>query len=90
MTRTNQVCLIEQYCCSYFIHFSGEDWDELERKAARCMSYYLSFPSLILMLFVADKKKTEMNGHGGSDSDSDRPKKKKAPAKGKPNGKGKR
>ncbi len=43
------------------------------------MSYYLSFPSLILMLFVADKKKTEMNGHGGSDSDSDRPKKKKGP-----------
>ncbi|KAG6331187.1 hypothetical protein ID866_7902 [Astraeus odoratus] len=71
----------------------GDDWDELERKAAKCNV------SLLILWeghsneasFLADSKRaTEAKGHRGSDdSDDDRPKKKSAP-KVKANGKGKR
>jgi hypothetical protein len=76
---------------------SGEDWDELERKAAKCKAHLTSSghePELIST--SADKKRTEGGRNKDDESDdSDRPKK-KAPAKSKPhakasaNGKGKR
>lgn len=71
----------------------GEDWDELERKAAKCAcSFFLvtGFAyALVLTSFVfnvADKKRAELGkGHGSDDDDDDdRPKKS---AKAKPKGK---
>jgi hypothetical protein len=73
---------------------SGEDWDELERKAAKCKAHLIAIGHELIST-TADKKRAE-GGHKGDESDdSDRPKK-KAPAKSKPhakasaNGKGKR
>ena len=76
---------------------SGEDWDELERKAAKCKAHLISSghePELIST--SADKKRAEGGRTKDDESDdSDQPKK-KAPAKSKPhakasaNGKGKR
>ncbi len=74
---------------------SGEDWDELERKAAKCKAHLISNghePELIST--TADKKRTEVGLKGDESDDSERPKK-KAPAKSKhhpkasANGKGK-
>ena len=58
----------------------GDDWDELEKKAAKCVyfSYLLDYSPL--MRETADKKRVE-GGGGASDSDDDKPKKKKAPVK---------
>ena len=72
---------------------SGDDWDELEKKAAKCKQalnvsayiiVYSKRPSLI-----ADRKRAETGRGADSDeSDDDRPKKKKQPAaKPKANGK---
>ncbi|KZT26342.1 FACT complex subunit SPT16 [Neolentinus lepideus HHB14362 ss-1] len=58
----------------------GEDWDELERKAAKCKSFgsITVSPSLIPVL-LADRKRAESGrGHDSDDSDA---KPKKAPAK---------
>lgn len=79
-------------------YFQGEDWDELERKAAKCKSNFNLQVSTNWTNSTADKKRVEGGQGKGDDSDdSDRPKK-KAPAKsksksqGKPpaNGKGRR
>ena len=75
---------------------SGEDWDELERKAAKCKAVLISSghePALISI--TADKKRTEGGRKDDDSDDSDRPKKKapaksKAQAKASANGKGKR
>lgn len=70
----------------------GDDWEELERKAAKC-TYINHRPSfLILICKPADSKRAaEAKGtHGDSESDDDRPKKKKVAAKPKTNGKSKK
>jgi hypothetical protein len=71
---------------------SGEDWDELERKAAKCKAH-LIYSRHELISPTADKKRTE-GGRKDEDSDDSTRPKKKAPAKSKPqakaNGKGKR
>ncbi|KAJ7871485.1 FACT complex subunit SPT16 [Mycena olivaceomarginata] len=56
----------------------GEDWDELERKAAKCK--HLPRPQ-------TRRWRGQKNEDDSDDSDSDRPKKKKSPAKAKTNGK---
>lgn len=72
----------------------GDDWDELERKAAKC-TCQVSVGYLVLtsVCVAADSKRAEAaKSRGESDeSDDDRPKKKKGAAakgaKGKANGK---
>lgn len=72
----------------------GDDWDELERKAAKCKHLRHKL-SIIANFFLptADKKTIEIKKTKGNDSDDSdaRPKKKsapsKAPAKGSSSGK---
>jgi hypothetical protein len=71
---------------------AGEDWDELERKAAKCKRLPFISPSVFLtpLLPKADLKRADGGAKkrdDSDDSDSDRPKKKKSPAKAKTNGK---
>ena len=77
----------------------GDDWDELERKAAKCTLGAFCRLKHRLTFSVADKKRNEPNGKTREhySDDSDRPKKKgpakkngAAPAKGKAAAKGKR
>lgn len=63
----------------------GEDWDELERKAAKGQCLVSQYHLHMLTFATADKKRIE-TGKGHESDDSDRPKKKAAP-KGKTNGK---
>jgi hypothetical protein len=55
----------------------GDDWDEMERKAAKCegFSAFLLVSANLLHL-IADKKKLE-NGKGHRSDDDDSPRKKK-------------
>ena len=59
----------------------GEDWDELEKKAAKCLCYssVVPFESSRSTSSIADKKRAEAGLGHGSDEESDRPKKKAAP-----------
>ena len=73
----------------------GEDWDELEKKAAKCMwspDFLIQDCLTLFMILTADRKRAETNGrHGESDSDDDRPKKSKSSKSApKTNGKSKR
>ncbi|EIW85375.1 FACT complex subunit SPT16 [Coniophora puteana RWD-64-598 SS2] len=67
----------------------GDDWDELERKAAKCK--LISYSNNPVLMFPADAKHAEVKGGRGSDSEDERPKKKKGAAasgsKGRANGK---
>jgi len=55
----------------------GEDWDEMERKAAKCEKFSLSLLTYVDFLhLLADKKKLE-NGKGPRSDDDDPPRKKK-------------
>jgi len=54
----------------------GDDWDELERKAAKCMFQYRSYKLTVLTFKPADQKRAEGKKTGGSDdSEDERPKK---------------
>lgn len=73
----------------------GEDWDELEKKAAKCKANL--FPKVQVATncsnFTADKKRVEGGRTKDDESDDEDRPKKKAPAKSKKsaaNGKGKR
>lgn len=58
---------------------AGDDWDELERKAAKCMGPLLNLYFILTLCIPADLKRAEgTKRDGDSDSDDDRPKKKSA------------
>ena len=69
---------------------SGESWDELEKRAAKCTCIEEEQCVDVVLMHsfdLADKKHAE-NGKGHDSDDSDRPKKKVAPkANGKSKGK---
>lgn len=68
----------------------GDDWDELERKAAKCEDIS-AVGFLTLTCFTADAKRVEggRKAKDSDDSEDDKPKKKKpvVKANGKPKGK---
>lgn len=65
----------------------GDDWDELERKAAKGKKQCSNCMPVLIPSLTADQKRAEGGRKAGSDdSDDDRPKKK---ATSKPNGKNK-
>ena len=68
------------------LRYLGDDWDELERKAAKGeRSFFdISFIHCTQKKLLADQKRTEGKKAAGSDdSDDDRPKKKSAKTNGK-------
>lgn len=65
----------------------GDDWDELERKAAKCkIPCYCAWFCDSTCYFTADQKRAEGGRKGDSDSEDDHPKKKKPAANGKNKG----
>ena len=60
-----------------FAHYIvGDDWDELERKAAKCMFQCRTYKLTVLTFKTADQKRAEGKKTGGSDdSEDERPKK---------------
>ena len=68
---------------SDFSGSEGDDWDELERKAARCKCYLVHPGSAPVTSLAADKKTQEGKKVKGNDSDDSDARPKKAPPKGK-------
>jgi len=66
---------------SDFSGSDGEDWDELERRAAKCEWFSHMVDSVLVTFLAADKKALEVKKTKGDESDGSdaRPKKKAAP-----------